>query len=334
MNILSHIRTARHLLPATTWLPAALAFLFLTLSCQKSPLDSPQDPTTTPRIPIEFGVADKWTKATISNDETLKAADGGFKVWAWFQGNNSGEMFGESGIGVYWDRSKSAWTYENPRYWMPGTYDFFAIHPQNAASVSHTANGYKLTYNVSNQADLIVATNAGIDGSTPPDYVNLNFNHVLSQINFEARSDADDLGAILYGIDFIGICDEGIRYTSGWDASSTGVQDGEYIHNTPATDIPTDMYKPIVAGIMMIPQTLTNVKIRVRYYGQKADGKLGELASEPISLLTEECTEWLPGYKYTYQIPVKHNGQIQINTPEITKWESVSGGSFIVNTPN
>ena len=358
MNILSYIRTARHLLPATTWLPAALVFLSLTLSCQKSPLDSPQDTPTDTQIPIEFGVADNWTKATIATEDVLKdPTNGGFKVWAWFQGSgDGGHMFTADGTKVTWQNNE--WTYSPARYWINGTYDFFAVYPKDAATVKYENGAFEFDYDISNQVDLLVADRLDGDGdktnglenplrytyngTTNPSPVDLTFQHALCQLEFKAKAKDIDLGddeegdeidenvyiAILTGIEIYGVA-KSATYTSltGWNIEEAtdypSASQATYSIFKESTNLAKLDGKAIVyeTGIMMIPQTITNeMFVRVSYQG--GTPWEGYIPSE----------EWEAGKKYSYLLSIDQNAKITFEAPIVTDWVKSSGGSFIIDT--
>lgn len=163
--------------------------------------------------PIAFESQDAFTKAEGDTDPEafMAVRAGGFKVWSWFQGTTSGPMFGENGT-VVTDANYVAdlqegqtmpdpnWTYSPTRYWLNGTYDFAAVYPSTVLGEykpAQTGGTPVLTvkdFDVTNQDDLLVAFNTGIDGlgRTSEDAVNLNFQHALSGVQIELRLKPED----------------------------------------------------------------------------------------------------------------------------------------------
>lgn len=307
---------------------ALIATAATVISCNKH-LPDPELPQVTA---IQFTTEDNWTKA-IADESTLKSE--GFRVWAWFTGATSGNAFGDNGTHVTY--ADNAWTYSPTRYWMNGSYDFFAVYPENS-EVETKDKDFTITYNVDSQADLLVATPVDaegnplttIDGGTYNSSVDLKFEHVLCQLEFKAISKALDLQAALYGIDI---------YASG---SGTYSSANESWTNAPGTDkIYTTSghsnlngieYQVVESGIMMIPQALNEVSFIIRYYGKDEDGNLGEARTE-VFLKNLAYPQWESGKKYTYLLSVTENGQITFGTPIVTPWVNASGGSFIIPTP-
>ena len=136
---------------------------------------------------------------------------GGFKVWSWFQGTTAGAMFGENGT-IVTDVNYVAdlpegqtqpapnWTYSPVRYWLNGTYDFAAVYPSTASGTYRPAENSTTpvltveNFDVTNQDDLLVAFNTGIDGSKGSENgpVDLTFQHALSCVQLKLSLDEDD----------------------------------------------------------------------------------------------------------------------------------------------
>ena len=329
MNRSSHIRTARQLLPAASWLSAALAFLFLTLSCQKSPLDSPQDTPTDTQIPIEFGVADNWTKASLSDLATLQ--NDGFQVWAWFDGINSGHMFGDTGTAVTYSDIDGVWTYTPTRYWLPGIFNFFAVHPKTTA-VDPTGGDFKVSYNLGSQTDLLVANTPDIDGAYPPidNGVQLYFEHALCQLEFQAQAkplvtpDTENTyKSVLTGIEIINVV-KMATYSSkvGWIIDDN-VDKTTYSITKESQNLKVD--SPIVyeTGIIMIPQNVAGIEIKITAHG-----------SAPLygTIPVPEGGKWQGNKKYTYLILVDQYANITFAAPVVTDWIRTNGSSFVIDT--
>lgn len=293
----------------------------------------------------------------------------GFKVWAQFFGSTTGSMFGDTGTKIY-DANENrvgtspAWEYDNTKYWINGTYHFFALYPESLdikrnadgtpqkdadnneiPNVIYNNENFQFGYDVANQVDILVATpdQIAFSGTDNPSTVALNFYHPLCQLEFQAISKSTDKKAVIYGVDIYDAASTGTYSFDGnkWDwqtpsQSSTNT----LIYSSPsvAYDLNGVDYTTVVSGVMMIPQNLENIYIKVRYQGLK-NGQPDIIASEALRLYIEPNTdnqaghtEWIQGKKYTYRLSVTEYDLISFSPPTVTEWNTASGGNFIVDT--
>ena len=321
---------------------ALIATAATVISCNKH-LPDPALPQGTA---IQFTTEDNWTKA-IADESTLESE--GFRVWGWFKGTTEGHIFytNKTDDGTHVTDSNGEWTYdpENPRYWMNGTYDFFAVYPNAiAANVTHANDAFTFAYtlpsNANEQVDILVASSPDIDGSDSSVHesgVNLRFEHALCQLSFEATATKskdeeqsntnDNLKAIIYGIDIY--ARESGSYSSvteEWVSSGTI----ENIYSVKGNDnLIMGEWTTLESGIIMLPQNLSGARLEVRYYGEREDKTLGVCTYKHFF---DSNANWEKAQKIKYQIEIARNGAI-LFTPVVTPWVNASGGSFIVNTP-
>lgn len=323
---------------------ALIATAATVISCNKH-LPDPALPQGTA---IQFTTEDNWTKA-IADESTLESE--GFRVWGWFKGTTEGHIFytNKTDDGTHVTYSNGEWTYdpENPRYWMNGTYDFFAIYPQDLNNnVTYDDGDFKVAYNVASQEDLLVAKPPIIDGVNPPieDGVVLGFAHALCQLEFQAKAKPIDVGsdeggednvdenvymAILTGIDIVNAAKSatyssksvswtGFEYPAEGQTTFSIVKESENLAKL--EEGKTIVYE---TGIMMLPQKSRTgsdkITLRVSYKGGVRDAVL-------------DITEWLPGKKYTYILVIDQNANITFETPIVTDWVKTSGGNFVIDT--
>lgn len=337
---------------------AMMATVATVLSCNKSTTDP--DPQQGPAI--VFSPADNWTKAVIpSGDEGIAALqqdERGFKVWSWFQGTTSGHMFGEEGTDVKYNGS--AWDYEDKKYWMNGTYDFAAVFPSTvtgtyAPETSGSTPVLKVTnFDVTDQDDLLIAFNTGIDGSKGKanNEVELKFQHALSCVQLELQLNVED---------FFEPTDEGEREVGyayvealGFsDISVIGTLSGTKSNDNVSLDWTESADKYVLAytyetpkqiqkvgqnffgddGILVIPQALSegNLYMRVRIDFPGITGSIYNVYNIP---LITGVSEWLPDTKYIYRGIVGQDLTIEFSVTSIHNWLDNTLGGFNIGGDN
>lgn len=306
------------------WIVLCLALASLA-GCSKqniSPSDG-LDPSS--GNPIAFEAEDAFTKAGITDNETLKT--NGFGVWCRYEGRTSGLMFDGTEV----THNGKEWTYSPIRYWLNGTYDFFAVYP-SSISVNYTGGNFVFSYDIANQVDIVAAHVGNIDGNNHPDPVVLNFEHLLCQLEFAAKSKATDMQAILYGIDIKGAVKTATYSTDSASWTDLSVST-DVVYTVSGNDNLNGVdYTTLETGIMMIPQDVAGIDLVVRYYGADDNGTLSPQEAT-FNIPTDVVTKWEKGKKYKYLLSVEENGQITFAAPTVAEWITASGGSFIINTP-
>ena len=171
--------------------------------------------------PMRFSTTSLTSRAVTTNESFLQTGNK-FKVWGSYKSRTDAsfkptEVF--DGVDVT-RTLEGAWSYDEPRYWLPGfRYDFRAIHPVDIAdnvtyTIGESGNGTPTftiaDYDVRQGHDILYAAPAPINAiSGPMSPVALNFKHILSRVTFVGRSDEQHLGegrriiidaARLYGI--------------------------------------------------------------------------------------------------------------------------------------
>ena len=166
------------------WAAACILIAGL-IGCSKTsiaPSSDPFDPSS--GAPIEFSAQDAFTKAVVTDESDIENDPAGILVWDWHTSlaypNGTHTFDAEQ---VTYSSELGAWTYSPTRYWLNGTYDFFAVYP-SSLSASREGNGFNVEYSIDSQSDVLIASQNGIDGSNPPEAVVLNFEHMLCQLEF------------------------------------------------------------------------------------------------------------------------------------------------------
>lgn len=352
------------------WIVLCLALASLA-GCSKqniSPSDG-LDPSS--GNPIAFEAEDAFTKAVVSDKTDIQNDPNGFRVWSWFQGTTSGPMFGTDGTPVTYDANTSAWTYSPTRYWMNGIYDFAAIYPaaittgEGETAVTTPINGTyapastgavpTLTvpdFDVTSQTDLLVAFNngtdgTGINGATPPEAVNLSFQHALSLIQLELSLDKDDFySPTETGVEQIGyafVSESGFNNiptklrldaTSCDDMTWTSLAVSDY-HIIYEEALEIDKAKHFFGedGTLVMPQVLDDkahlyFKVSILFPGI-SDRPITKDYNIQLNTLTTK--EWLPGKKYKYIGTIDQDFTIDFSVVRVNNWIDDTLGGVIIN---
>lgn len=179
-----------------------LAALCLALAALTGCNKKETSPVTGPVI--SFNAEDAFTKAVVTDKTDIENDPDGIRVWDWHTSlayPDGTHTFDAAGTQVTY--SGGAWTYSPARYWLNGTYTFAAVYPSTVSSATYepvSGGAPALTvpaFDVTSQNDLLVAFNNGPDGSginglTHPDYVTLDFKHVLSRVKIRLKLNEDD----------------------------------------------------------------------------------------------------------------------------------------------
>lgn len=331
---------------------ALFGLLLIVVSCQRE--DIPK--ADSENMPIEFSGVTAWLDTKADGESTTSVLpSGNFKVWAHNSSNYS--VFGTSGTVVSTSDAGSTWTYSPVRYWKPGTYNFYAVSPDNKATGTLSEEGLKLSFEggwdlASEQTptDLLLATQT-VDGSTQvnkdggPGKVSLTFNHMLSQISFSARNadqtDGVELavtGVKIYGnssaaLELTGTVGTNGGFNTAWrldnTAKTTQALPFENHSVSPAKTLTKDKtvsqetttysYTGILPRTLVFPETC-NLTVEVTF-NQMKDG----ITSPATKSATINGASWQPGYNYDYKLTVTADAIKIDSDPDVTLWGE--GGS-------
>ncbi len=283
-------------------------------------------------------VVSKATRASELTTDGLKT-NGGFKVFAYNTGSDvmtNGIALSESafmdGVAVTWASTKWNMNPAGPYYWpLSDNIQFFAYSPATN-NVSYTKpDGVKTGYPsfeysiASTQEDLVVAytknaTKPTVSG-TP---VNLNFKHVLAQINFKLKG--KDAG-FTYKVTKISLSNIGNKGTftygdpevnvGSW-ASTSGAATYEYTATyTDFIGIAELAIKTDANGLMLMPQTLgEDAKITIAY-STTYNGENVFNATKEVSL---KNIVWAAGDKILYTLLLPGGAEDVTFTPKVDNW--------------
>ncbi len=305
---------------------------------------------------IGFNVVNR--KATKANDAiisgTTYAHDNTFKVWGWQSPAADFSEFAEddasnfmSNLTISWTGGRlsrdEAWRNADNYYYWPftGKISFLAIHP---STVAPSTTGWDATndkpkatvadYTISaanKTVDLMFATN---EGSRRVDALPMVFNHALSQIEVQVKTDEDYTADVAFDVEsvtFNNIDLSGdLAYANNaftWTDNAAQTESWTY-YDTVLEDITKD-YQVYGAANVMIPQAAsvaddpaTTDAIEGSYltigYSMEQTGSAKITGTVNIS----KPQAWEAGKKYVYTLNFRLN-EILFN-PSVTDWVVVN----------
>lgn len=287
----------------------------------------------------ESGPDEPITFASFLPDVTkagvVKSADdmSEFAVWGWHTatdatGADQTAIF--DGEKVYRDLPGSSWTYDVPRFWVEGHYDFYALHPYPAdgsgVTAGVTADGItSITLNSPNAGiDLMTATATRDYPSGGDGAVAFTFEHLLSRVSFIAISEG-----VIVNVNYIelsGLTTQG-KYseTTGW--SSVG-EPGSYPANSTdrITDINiTENGTYLLNDLLLIPQNQSICKFTVHYTLTHGDGSTEEVKR---SFDLPASPAWQAGGAYRYTMTIESDDIVF--SAGIAPWNYSTGGIITI----
>ena len=258
-----------------------------------------------------------------------------FAVWGWHTaadatGADQTAIF--DGEKVYRDLPGSSWTYNVPRFWVEGHYDFYALHPCGLTPEEIVPGG-NLTlknFNADGATDLMAAYSGCQYNTADPNSgaeVAFSFDHFLSRINIEALSEND--GVTIKSLSFSGMYVYGsCTYNPNgadaaerilWNFEDLGeLPDGVSVTGTfaPASDIiasplPGGERVSLLPDLLLIPQSPgAACCIELTY-------TINDHLQPDASLFIPSGTTWEEGRQYTYTITFTTEGGLSI---EVEDW--------------
>lgn len=233
-----------------------------------------------------------------------------------------------------------SWNYDGgTRYWVPGEWNFYAIHPKfssesgvttdvDMGNGTFTVTGFDASKTGDDAVDLMTATASVTCTDTPPASVGLTFHHELARVNVAVKS--ENSAVTIKSLRFCGINYKGdltqTESTTAWsNTTACTADDTPFKMDTPFDlNINDGMIRENILGDMLLPtqQLTANAQfiITYRYTGETADHTA--TANIPAN------TSWESGQHYNYTVTLKAAG-LTINV-NILDWDdkdtSVSWG--------
>lgn len=177
--------------------------------------------------------------------------------------------------------NNQVWTYSPKKYWTSGNkYEFYAAYPYEQpyefidSTKFFTLKNFTVDNDTAKQVDLMIAER---NYASPNNVVELNFHHILSNVNFYAKVaagvDPNEITSVdIISLDVTGLLANGSYEQTGWTANHQAVgkwttplpksEDFCYDfpglgagHSTPL-QVDGNEYKGIATDLLLMPQTL------------------------------------------------------------------------------
>ena len=266
-----------------------------------------------------------------------------FAVWGWHTaaaGATPTAIF--NGEWIYRDGTipGSPWTYDVPRFWVEGSYDFYALHPYpfteddgSRVTATCTADGITSITLDSPNADIDLMTATATRNYSPanPDAsaVSFTFEHLLVKVSIVVRTEGLGTGTVsLMNLLLTGPELTATYYPqSGWSDLPEVPEDEstliDYKPDDPSGVVLTDKGVIIVEDRLLIPTDQPSAYSVVINYmdGSSQKTSTAELPSIPI---------WQPGESYIYTLTIKGD-YIGFDRPLVDDWDDADGGIIIVD---
>ena len=202
------------------------------------------------------------TKAVVESEADMTE----FAVWGWHTAAGATPTTIFNREKVYRDGTGSPWTYDVPRFWVEGHYDFYALYPYPAdgsgVTATYTADGItsitSITLNSPNaDIDLMTATATRNYPDEGDGAVAFTFDHLLSRVSFVAATGSDNIDIISLTLSNIAL-DGTYDPAAASDHWTCGTADGSILAEIPKSGLPLNSETATgIADWLFIPQTLS-----------------------------------------------------------------------------
>ena len=313
----------------------------------------------TEEVPVNPGSGDAIAFGTVSTTRgAVTSADQitDFKVYAKKFPTGSvdlqqvSDVFYPNIVQTVTKQDNGTWTYPDQAYWLNGnTYSFLSLYPSSvkAANVVELDNGniaHYLTisgYQVGKDEDLMMGVNHGIEASkdVTPGTVDVQFRHLLSQVDFVVKADAETVamvGAVkvtsakFYGTHATGDYSGKTFTTTGADKGTWTLTGNVTTVDNPTADnsvaeVPTGGVSLFGKSFILFPAK-EPAKVVLTY----------TIGSDPTELTYEQDLSlltplgWEAGKSYRYTITIVDKEHILFDVPTVQPWSKGTGGIIIV----
>ena len=257
-----------------------------------------------------------------------------FAVWGWHTDADAGAtpttIF--NGERIYRDGTGATapWTYDVPRFWVEGHYDFYALHPfpftgaDGSEVTAACTDGTGLTIDFSSPAadiDLMTAAATRTYSAANPasaDAVPLDFGHLLARVSIVVSTQGGEItinSLKFSGMHLAGTCSYTPAAASAADqvkwTVDDGAQDGTGLF-TLVSDDEALSGERTYADLLLIPgQDPSASTVNLVY-------TVGSSKAETVSMNLPAAPLWECGKRYTYTITVKP-GSAELNI-HVNEW--------------
>lgn len=294
------------------------AIALIAAACTQTDDDTPQGRAISFRPAAE-------TRAAVDAD---KKGMTDFLVWGGYTGQQlfEGETVHPSG------------SYEGgTRYWVPGEWNFYAIHPEAALdgkvafdNGTFTVTGFDASATGDNAVDLMTATTpitySESEGSNPPTSVGLAFHHELARVSFTIKAEGANVTVNkfkVFGLNYKGTFVQG--YTPEWTQTTSNTQEDNIFLKENFIITPQEPSNAF-GDILILPSNdITDAQLYVSY---RHTGETTDRSAFANLKVDGYIENWIKGQKYNYTLTLKADG-ILFGGLTADKWEETSSGGNI-----
>jgi len=253
----------------------------------------------------------------------------------------------------------SSWSYTPVKYWNSlSSYKFYGAYPAgnyvfDEPTKKYAISGFTVAPAIADQVDLMIAEE---NSTTPGNTVTMNFNHLLSQVNFYAKIhenmqkfvNGENKGVVsgyITGISITGLKNSGNFTQTGFDANTFNVtgnwtSGGSYVFPTiPSAPVGYTYVKcgtmsvddgNVVRDLLMVPQSLS-ATLTVNYSLTYADGTTSSFQKsiplESIKFNNKPLTSWNMNTIYNYVMTLDPTRAVQQDFTGIAvDWDGTTNG--------
>lgn len=280
---------------------------------------------------IDFGIG-MSSRGLLESAEEMKS----FKVWGWNKEN--GEDYLKNLFdGTIVTFEEGSWVYSPPKAWsLNNTYNFYAFYPDTITGLEYTSAG-KLNipyldirqngeFSSEKNVDLLEARQLEVVETTPPEVVHLQFEHLLTKVNFKIKKSKENVNdeivvtsVVIGGMNCIGCMKD-----NEWLFLDT---ETSYFYRLCNEKLETDNFL-VFENLLMLPQTISEdnpIVLIVQYnYKHKESNTIQQkylLTNLPTTPIWEKNTN------VTYSATIHVDENISFSTPVVESWgtEQVAG---------
>lgn len=218
-------------------------------------------------------------------------------------------------------------SYENgTRYWVPGTYNFYAVYPATIKDKTTFSNGsltvedFGCSATGNDAVDLMTAIRPSItyEASNEPQPVAMEFQHELARVNIIVTSEGDAVtisNAQLYGISH-----KGTLKGSNWELSQESDKANPSFTEQTLNINDTQDHLLFGGDLLLPPHNTLSDNVTLDFSYQYTTGDTAS-KSASIKLKTNSVITWEKGKRYNYRINIPRNATDVNLTVEVANWE-------------
>lgn len=250
---------------------------------------------------------------------------------------------------VAWDGS---WSYSPSRYWVDKShYRFRAVHPASCATEDlyaddlHSEATLKFTVDSdpAKQVDILMTDLVTVDYVKPQSStIDLVFKHLLCRVNVNIKTVDDAVDE--FTIDQITLIGPGSEWTLESNSADNGdswASEWKRVAGSPARQFSSNVTGKVTSttgeacfgsGLLLVPESNSNAKLRVVYKVAHGDGAGGYGSPKPntVEYAFPASPAWEAGKSYTYTLTMAEQYNIKFGVPTVRDWGEIRNTGTIV----